>query len=993
MENIKEIIKNSNDNINIQNFISMYNVLKEINDKEKHKKYKDDLKELIQLIIDYLIFGDKKKAQIYFDNFCELDFMQEFIKASKSKTTEILLQIIKSLSALILTITDKAFLFYLFSNNFINNIITNDKIIELSEDFLSFYINFLKSLSMKIDVTTIKLFFHPEKNSFPLLENALKLYNHEDSMIRNVVKNIFLKFANLSTEYRPLKDFIMSLPIIKFFCFISCRLTDMTLELNEFAGYNVLYNYNNDKEFKFKYERLKAMHDDIIDEILYVNDVLGINDSQISFVFLNSLFYYYICPLLLGSIYHYQFFFFDNANKKKPVKYLVSPEIALYMLTLLFSNIHNDSLLNILCCLLFKRKISSKIIDNFINVQFSDKIPKFPGNYSYKYKEQKYNENNMTFTEYIAYNFNRNFICNLIMQKKEGLKYFEQILIIHKFEKFFGESFEPSEHYDEIFNEVYSKLFNSEKQLIRDHHNLISKATGIKSGLSENEFEQNFLNYLNEEDSLKDNPLRRILFEELFKYNFEIVNFGVNILMYSIYYSILNDENNDMNKSLSRKLLYYECEMLPYDLYVNKNIFNKTIIVEEEDENNINNEINTNIVNNIIKEIDENNIKNENNIISTKSEDIEKKEIKNENNINEYETLMLFKTEKYESKYNDNEIIYKKEFYVDVDIINNLIFLLSHSHPYCPLQVLLNIYNIKYLTFQINPEENHNNNKSLITAEQKIKLLAILLNFTSQINIFLQKQIGIKYISFESLENIFILYNEGYTFNKKNLITKYILTPYFICIPSSTVDIEDFPFKMNNNRFIFEIFLIGYLALYELIYGKRKKFEFPLSSTNLEYKAGDKINLENVNIHNPKVEILKVLIKKKNKDEFDEINLFVNNNSIIFGNEEKDEESGVISIKIKNIHPLRELEICLENSFPNSLQFYFKKINYVIKCESDEKRREIKADLEKKRNEIQKLEIDSIIKFFSEEEKNYLQALDNERFNFYMGTKKEDKTD
>ena len=88
--------------------------LNEINDKGKHSKYKDDLKELIQLIIDYLIFGDKKKAQVYFDNFCELDFMKEFIIASKSKTIEILLQIIKSMSALILTITNKASLFYIF---------------------------------------------------------------------------------------------------------------------------------------------------------------------------------------------------------------------------------------------------------------------------------------------------------------------------------------------------------------------------------------------------------------------------------------------------------------------------------------------------------------------------------------------------------------------------------------------------------------------------------------------------------------------------------------------------------------------------------------------------------------------------------------------------------------------------------------------------------------------------------------------------------------
>ena len=39
----------------------MYNCLKEINDKMMHKKFKYDWKELIQLIIDYLIYGDKKQ--------------------------------------------------------------------------------------------------------------------------------------------------------------------------------------------------------------------------------------------------------------------------------------------------------------------------------------------------------------------------------------------------------------------------------------------------------------------------------------------------------------------------------------------------------------------------------------------------------------------------------------------------------------------------------------------------------------------------------------------------------------------------------------------------------------------------------------------------------------------------------------------------------------------------------------------------------------------
>ena len=992
MEKIKEIIRNSNDSMSIENFIAMYNVLKEINHKGKHKKYKEDLNDLIQLIIDYLIYGDKKKTQIFFDNFCELDFMQEFIKASKSKTTDILLQIIKSMSALILTITNKAFLFYVFSNNFINNIITNDKIIESSEDFLSFYINFLKSLSLKIDLTTIKLFFHPEINSFPLLENALKLYNYEDSMIRNVVKNIFLKFATLSKEYQPLKDYMLSLPVIKFFCFISCRLNDITLDLNESAGYNVLYKYNNTKEFKFKYEKLKALQDDILDDILYINDLFGINDCQITYVLLNTLFYYYIGPLLLGSIYHYQFFFFDNGKKKPHGKYLVAPEIALYMLTLFFSNVKSDSLLNILSYFLFKKKINIDIIDRFINIQFSDKAPLIPNNYSYTYKDQNHKEKNLTFCQYIAYNFDKKFLCDLIMKTRDNCKYTEVIELHEKYEKFFDDSFVPENNYDYIFDDVFNHFSKHEIQFIKDHHILISKATGIKSGLSQDEYLDNFLRYLNEKRNMQDNPIRKILFEEIFKYNFEIVNFGINILLYSMYYNIMNDENTNMNNSLSRKMLYYECEILPYDLYVNKKIINETIIIEQ-DENNINkDENNINNDENIIIEKKENNIINENNIIlnnnnenkEIRTENKDNKEIKDEN-INKYERLMIFKTEKFENKYNDNENIYKTEFIYDNNFLNSLINLLKNSRPYNSLQMLLNIYNIKYFSQIINIHENKNNKVSLLNDEQKIKLLSIFLHFITIINSLLKNQITVKYNSFESLESILNLYNESYSFNKKNLITKYILTPFFICIPSTSIDVEDFPFKMNNNKFIFEIYLLGYFGLYELIFGRKK--ENKLQSTNLEYKAGDKINLKNINVHDKKMEIIKVLLKKKNRDDFDEINLFVNHNSFILGFEEKDEQTGEIVIKIKNIHPLRELEIFIENNYPNCLEFNVKSIEYIIKCESDEKRKELKNNLENKKNEILKLKIKSLIKVFAEEEKKYSQILDNTKFDFYMGTK------
>jgi protein CLEC16A len=117
--------------------------------------------------------------------------MNEFITLSQANNKAISLQIIKSFSVLILNTSNTTTLYYIFSNNFINQIISNDYE-KQDEDFLSYYINFLKSLSLKIDETTIQFFFSRQTNTFPLLQSALKMYNHSDPMIKNVVRNIVL---------------------------------------------------------------------------------------------------------------------------------------------------------------------------------------------------------------------------------------------------------------------------------------------------------------------------------------------------------------------------------------------------------------------------------------------------------------------------------------------------------------------------------------------------------------------------------------------------------------------------------------------------------------------------------------------------------------------------------------------------------------------------------------------------------------------------------
>ena len=153
-------------------------------------KNEEQSKEVIQYIIEYLIYGDKHDSSI-FDVFCEFNIMNEFIYLANLNHRSINLQIIKSFSVLILNLSNTTTLYYIFSNNFINQIISNDYE-KYDDDFLSYYVNFIKSLSLKIDTTTIQFFYHKQLNSFPLVQSAMKLYNHTDPMIKNVVRNIIL---------------------------------------------------------------------------------------------------------------------------------------------------------------------------------------------------------------------------------------------------------------------------------------------------------------------------------------------------------------------------------------------------------------------------------------------------------------------------------------------------------------------------------------------------------------------------------------------------------------------------------------------------------------------------------------------------------------------------------------------------------------------------------------------------------------------------------
>jgi len=259
--------------------------------------------EVVSLIVEYLIYGDKNDSQIFeyfnffiFSVFCEYNFMGEYIYLSSQNNFKMHLEIIKSFSILILNLSNKQSIYFIFSNNFINQIISNDYQ-KHDEDFVFYYINFLKSLAMKIDLTTIQFFFQRQFNNFPLLKSALKYYNYPDPMIKNTVRTIVLTFLKckiifiikIKVDYEPMYIFFTSLPIISYFPCLICKLRDLITKLNK-----ELLEDGQDK--------LKMLYEEIFDDVLYLQDIFSLNLKKINAITTNTMFYYLILPVVIQSL-------------------------------------------------------------------------------------------------------------------------------------------------------------------------------------------------------------------------------------------------------------------------------------------------------------------------------------------------------------------------------------------------------------------------------------------------------------------------------------------------------------------------------------------------------------------------------------------------------------------------------------------------------------------------------------------------------------------
>ena len=865
-----------------------------------------------------------------------------------------------------MNITNKISLYYIFSNNFINNIISNNNFDKYDDDFLSYYVNFLKSLALKIDLTTIQFFFHSNINSFPLLESAIKIYNHPDPMIKNVVRNIFLTICRLN--YPPFFDYLCCLPSVSYFSFISCRLRDMIINLNK----------------ENHYEKFKSLQEDIIDDIIYIQDIFSLEIDKINYILTNCLFYYCILPLILKSL-------ISNEKGK------ININIALYSLSMMLYYIKNENFLNILFTLIFI-ELRNKGLDKYIH-----NYPIQPTNYYYDWNKQK-KQTLLTFQTYIQYNCSGPFLRSLIYNKNSTMNEIKEIVNKYKQISEKDDQFNPNSNtfLTDITKDILNYFSNSEINIMTMYHNCLSTATGVNCGLSTKnnkycvmeKFKKLYTKYFDESLNLRyrliNNDIKMNIYSFLNKNDDDL------ILITNLFIRLfLINDNEIITKFLLRegKLLntiyLTEDDITKIEEINQKSNFDLEIFHTEENmfyktlENKDNNEIielndinlikrvgsNQLVINHYDDDIINNNEKMRFQSMKLKPEKIKvslKDFVKSSNSMQKKKGEELIKEsvivlsngefEKFDKNYfneiennlnnyiKSNQIENTKFYYYDVCLLEKLINLISPFKPLRQITIKCIFDNIYSLIFK--KDNKKNLNYSIVSPVQFKKIENIYNLFTSEIKSTYLKMEKLKEKTYSLLQIQYKKYLELENFNFQKLITGCHLF-----LPIDTIGLsERYPIYLNkiNQDSIEETYnnnILTFFYIHDLYYSiknfpnKKKeliKNKFPIQFK--EFQVDKQYNIVDIG---PSIERYECQSRGGNTIEYSDSLILIFGNRLYVGRNSSNPNYTRISskfflsecnVQIDRSDPrvVMLFEIGIDNNI-NNIDFLFKDVDMAKK--------------------------------------------------------------
>ncbi|KAG0004937.1 Protein CL16A [Modicella reniformis] len=243
------------------------------------------LKELTQL----LIWGDQHDPNLL-EHFFEREVHYHFLTILKSKrNVTIIVQVLQTLNIMFENVRSKQSLYFLLSNNYVNQIICL-KYDFSNDEILAYYIYLLRTLSFKLSKDTIYFFFNEGIEDFPLYSEAIKFFNHDESMIRIAVRVITLNVYSVNNS--QIQDFILDRTTTTYFSNLVWYIGNYGTAIND-----MLLHPGEGETSRISYYLAEHM-----DCFYYVNDIIELEVPKVNKLLISHLLNRLLRPMYLDSL-------------------------------------------------------------------------------------------------------------------------------------------------------------------------------------------------------------------------------------------------------------------------------------------------------------------------------------------------------------------------------------------------------------------------------------------------------------------------------------------------------------------------------------------------------------------------------------------------------------------------------------------------------------------------------------------------------------------
>ncbi|XWS73298.1 hypothetical protein CRYUN_Cryun02cG0116300 [Craigia yunnanensis] len=257
---------------------------------------KDFVIEALRSIAELLTYGDQHDSS-FFEFFMEKQVMGEFIRVLNiSKTVTVSLQLLQTISILIQNLKSEHAIYYMFSNEHVNYLITYSFDFR-NEELLSYYISFLRAISGKLNKNTVSLLVKTQDEevvSLPLYVEAIRFAFHEESMVRTAVRALTLNVYHAGDDF--VNKFITGAPHSDYFSNLVSFFREQCINLSK------LVSECPKNPCSESVSAIRATVDEIEDNLYYFSDVISAGIPVVGRLITDNILQLLILPLLFPAL-------------------------------------------------------------------------------------------------------------------------------------------------------------------------------------------------------------------------------------------------------------------------------------------------------------------------------------------------------------------------------------------------------------------------------------------------------------------------------------------------------------------------------------------------------------------------------------------------------------------------------------------------------------------------------------------------------------------